>query len=364
MSKFPLASNKLSEEIITLLASSFPMTVREIEKALKNKGTDYSYKYIFKVVQELQDTNILIKKKLRYELNRKYILHLKLFSGLAAKNYKLNQNVFTDTMNSEVLNVFNTEEQEDLRAELMKVVDKRVLQKLAEWYAGYYDPEGNELKHILEVGKLKGKTVLELGCGTGRITFEIVKHAKHVTAIDKDVDYVKYCENIAKERRIKNLDVKGFDINNLSALKGQFDVIISGWAGLHYSEDVKGLVKSLYDRLKKGGTLIIIEAYPQSEYIDVLNLLRRKETDYILKKQKVLKDALFRTFGNMQEDLIPSYYRFPSFEKLEETFKIELHYEEGIVWTPKDTQKLKRFLKKKKDPLCIDEPPLFFICRK
>jgi len=361
---FTLATNKVSDDIINLLASSFPMTVREIEKALKNNGKEYSYKYIFKCTQELAVTNILVKKGLKYELNRKYILHLKLFAGLAAKNYKLNQNVFTEAMNSEVLNVFSVEEQEQLRKELMKIVDKHIMQKLSEWYARYYDPEHNELKHILEVGKLKGKNVLELGFGTGRITFEIVKHAKHVTAIDKDVDYVSYCENMAKERKIKNLTLKAWDIKNLAALKGQYDVIISGWSGLHYSADIETLVKNLYGKLNKNGILIIIEAYTQSEYIQILNLVRKKETDYIMKKQKFLKEALFRKFGSCQEDLIPSYYGFPSFEKLEETFKIEMHYEEGIIWTEKDTKKLQNFLKKKNNPLRVDEPPLFFICHK
>ena len=361
---YTLATNKVSDDIINLLALSFPMTVREIEKALKNNGKEYSYKYIFKCTQELAFTNILIKKGLKYELNRKYILHLKLFAGLAAKNYKLNQNVFTEAMNSEVLNVFSVEEQEQLRRDLMKIVDKRIMQKLSEWYASYYDPERNELKHILEVGKLKGKNVLELGFGTGRITFEIMKHAKHVTAIDKDIDYVSHCENLVKERKIKNLTLKAWDIKNLSALKGQYDVIISGWSGLHYSENVPTLVKNLYDKLKKNGILIIIEAYTQSEYIKILNLMRKKETDYIMKKQKFLKEALFSKFGNCQEDHIPSHYSFPSFEKLEETFKIELHYEEGIVWTEKDTKKLQNYLKNKSDPLCIDESPLFFICHK
>lgn len=46
------------------------------------------------------------------------------------------------------------------------------------------DPEGNETRALFGVADLTGKTVLEIGCGYGRLTLLYADIADHVTAID------------------------------------------------------------------------------------------------------------------------------------------------------------------------------------
>lgn len=51
------------------------------------------------------------------------------------------------------------------------------------------DPEENEIRALLKhTGSLEGKTVLEIGCGDGRLTWRYADHAVHVTGIDPDAE--------------------------------------------------------------------------------------------------------------------------------------------------------------------------------
>ena len=46
------------------------------------------------------------------------------------------------------------------------------------------DPEKNELRTLFDTADLAGKSVLEIGCGDGRLTFRYADRAAHVTAVD------------------------------------------------------------------------------------------------------------------------------------------------------------------------------------
>lgn len=50
------------------------------------------------------------------------------------------------------------------------------------------DPEGNEIKHLLEYAELQGKHILEIGCGEGRLTWRYAGSAGRVTGIDLERD--------------------------------------------------------------------------------------------------------------------------------------------------------------------------------
>ena len=51
------------------------------------------------------------------------------------------------------------------------------------------DPEENEIRAFLKhTGRLEGKSVLEIGCGDGRLTWRYAGDAAHVTGIDPDTE--------------------------------------------------------------------------------------------------------------------------------------------------------------------------------
>jgi len=48
------------------------------------------------------------------------------------------------------------------------------------------DPTGQFIKNITEQCDITGKEILEIGCGSGRITRDLAKYARKVVAIDPD----------------------------------------------------------------------------------------------------------------------------------------------------------------------------------
>ncbi len=270
--------NKVENGILNILSTSYPKKASEVHKALESENITVSYKYVYKSLQNLDKQKIIEKKDSKYLLSKHYIKSLKSLVDDASKCYEINQNVFLNKLNSSILSILKKDEQDKIYNDMLKHLNGEILNKLDEWYSAYYDPENKEFKKIQKVTKLKGKNILELGCGTGRITFQLTKHAKSVTSVDNDDEYLNFCKEKALTNNVKNLSFIKKNITNLGTIKKKYDVIVSGWAGLYHSKNHTKLIKDLKSLLKKNGILIIIEAYPESEYIGILNAVRPKES--------------------------------------------------------------------------------------
>jgi predicted RNA methylase len=53
------------------------------------------------------------------------------------------------------------------------------------------DPEGAHLAALRRLGDFRGRRVLELGCGDGRLTVGVARDAAHVLAFDPDAEAVE-----------------------------------------------------------------------------------------------------------------------------------------------------------------------------
>lgn len=334
--------NRLYTDIAIVLAEKHSLTAKEIHQKLKEKGFTHSYQYVHKSLINLEKHEFVSKMSAKYTLNLKYLTNLKEFLIKASNQYDLDQNVFMQSVTGSLLKVFNKKEAEAITKSIVKQINKKIMEKLDEWYSHYYDPDGKEIKTILSQAQFKGKRVLELGCGTGRLTGKLAKHCKTLVSIDHNEDSVEYCQE-----KFKNLKNVAFVHTSVKELKNiphkEYDIILAGWTGLHYSKELPKVVGKLHKLLAKKGTLIIIEAFQDSEYVKILNLIRPKVSK-VKEKQSELTSLLFKTFKTVDEKIVSTRYIFPSYEKLEETFKIELVYEEGSAWHDKDTKKLRKYV--------------------
>lgn len=92
------------------------------------------------------------------------------------------------------------------------------------------DPEDHELTTLLALtGDLASSTVLEIGCGDGRLTRRIAPRAAHVTAIDPDAARVAAAQAALPPEwagRVgwHSVGVEGFRPNT------PFDRIILSWS--------------------------------------------------------------------------------------------------------------------------------------
>ena len=91
---------------------------------------------------------------------------------------------------------------------------------------------------------LKGMNVLEIGCGQGRFTEHLVKHAKHVVAVD--MSYAIY-HNIALPA--KNITAVRADLHKLPKFEEKFDLVFCRGV-LQHTSNPRASMKKLFDYAK------------------------------------------------------------------------------------------------------------------
>jgi ubiquinone/menaquinone biosynthesis C-methylase UbiE len=106
---------------------------------------------------------------------------------------------------------------------------------------------------------LKGKTVLDLGCGAGAMSQYFAKcGAKSVLGLDISSNMI----GIAKsENTHKNVSFVELPMEDISSINKKFDVVFSSLA-FHYIEDFDKLMKDIHKLLKSKGTLVFSQEHP------------------------------------------------------------------------------------------------------
>jgi ubiquinone/menaquinone biosynthesis C-methylase UbiE len=92
------------------------------------------------------------------------------------------------------------------------------------------DPDGIEIEAIRELVDLRGRRVVEIGCGDGRITLQYARDAAAVLAFDTDEDAIRD----ANRGRPRDLDDRvRFDVADAAEIElpaGEFDLALFSWS--------------------------------------------------------------------------------------------------------------------------------------
>ena len=106
---------------------------------------------------------------------------------------------------------------------------------------------------------LKGKRVLDLGCGTGERCIDYIKRgAASVTGIDISEKMLAIADS---ENNNSSITYLKMPMEDIGSLEGEFDVAISSLA-LHYVDDFSGVVKNVYNLLRAGGVFLFSQEHP------------------------------------------------------------------------------------------------------
>lgn len=113
---------------------------------------------------------------------------------------------------------------------------------------------------VLELlGDIKGKNVMDIGCGYGAMTIKIARNgANKVLGIDVSE---KMIEKGISENPHPNITYKVLCAEELSSVGEKFDVIVSCLA-IHYIEDFKKLFADVYDLLNECGEFVFSMEHP------------------------------------------------------------------------------------------------------
>lgn len=107
------------------------------------------------------------------------------------------------------------------------------------------------LKHVEEmVKKIQPSSVLEVGCGDGRLTGILAEHYPKVLGVDISEKAILLAQGIHGKNTFQNIDAANLEEN--------FDVVIAMEVLEHIPDEyVSSFLKTLSDRTNDGGSVII-----------------------------------------------------------------------------------------------------------
>lgn len=94
------------------------------------------------------------------------------------------------------------------------------------------DPEGNETRTLHELLELEGQRVLEIGCGTGRLTWRYADKAAYVIGIDPIAEDIATAKENRPGRLRDRVEFLEATIEDYELPPGapKFDVAIFAWS--------------------------------------------------------------------------------------------------------------------------------------
>jgi ubiquinone/menaquinone biosynthesis C-methylase UbiE len=133
-------------------------------------------------------------------------------------------------------------------------------------YADFYDWENaqtldrRDVRFWQDMARRVGGHVLELGCGTGRVTLPIARTGARIVGVDRSAEMLAYARRRAGRAKFgKNVSLVRSDIRSLPFRKStRFDLVLAPYGilqSLIRDSDVRATLASVAGVLRKGGVL-------------------------------------------------------------------------------------------------------------
>lgn len=92
------------------------------------------------------------------------------------------------------------------------------------------DPERNEVRALREVDTWRGKKVLEIGCGDGRLTLRLASLGTAVIhAIDPSADLIRTARKNLPTKLSKQIRYKVGSAEELKFPSNSYDIVVFSW---------------------------------------------------------------------------------------------------------------------------------------
>ena len=130
---------------------------------------------------------------------------------------------------------------------------------LVEWQ--WYEPSLRNITHlILQSVPKAGGRALDVGCGTGRVSFALVDRGYEVTGVDIEERVINIAKQIAQSRaRSHRFHIADFS-NPVLIQPDFYDLVVCSEV-LEHVENYHPIIDNIYATLKPGGRLIITVPY-------------------------------------------------------------------------------------------------------
>lgn len=164
-------------------------------------------------------------------------------------------------------------------------------------YAADYDKrrefldsfEKDEIKRML--GDIKGKRILDVGCGTGRLMRFLVDQGAEVVAVDLSEEMLKKAR-----KSFRTCEIVKADIRDLPFADNSFDIVIGAFVIVHLKTLTEAF-DEVYRVLK-----------PEGEFI-VTNINQRKAPKIATKEGEIVIESYYHIPDHVNDALEESFFR-------------------------------------------------------
>lgn len=205
------------------------------------------------------------------------------------------------------------------------------------WTRNFHELRARDLS-LFALGDVKGKKVLEIGCGAGIYLDIIARMGGIISGQDISPEYIKKAIAYLKENKFE-ADIKAGDAVKLLFDDGYFDMVFSADFFEHITREQKNKVLAeAYRVLKPGGVLVI--KTPNLDYLKVTLWLKR-----------IFAILTFKSPFNMH---VPHTHNNPdsqhcgltTFEELEDMLFDNMFHKPEIIFAPLERKRLPKFIQK------------------
>lgn len=92
------------------------------------------------------------------------------------------------------------------------------------------DPEGAHLGALRRLGDFRGRRVLEMGCGDGRLTAGLAIDAGRVVAFDPDADAVAGARRSLPAELAERVEFRLASAKEIELERHSFDIVVFSWS--------------------------------------------------------------------------------------------------------------------------------------
>jgi ubiquinone/menaquinone biosynthesis C-methylase UbiE len=89
---------------------------------------------------------------------------------------------------------------------------------------------GREIGALGGARRFRGRDVLDVGTGDGRLAFDLALHARRVVGVDLSGEYIELARRRGRELALENLIFRVGDASRLDLGRELFDIAIFSWS--------------------------------------------------------------------------------------------------------------------------------------
>jgi trans-aconitate methyltransferase len=177
---------------------------------------------------------------------------------------------------------------------------------ISKWKPELYNEKHSFVYHYGEsliklLDPKENQRILDLGCGSGQLTFKINELANEVIGIDKSAEMITDAKS-----KFPNIEFKVADASNFRFNK-KFDSIFSN-ATLHWVKNHKNSIKCMYENLNTDGK-IVLEFGGKGNVQTIVNELRNSLRSKGYSEQSKLDLWYFPSIGEYTTELETAGFR-------------------------------------------------------